>query len=122
RRGYLPTGVELSAVVLERARAAAAAEPELDGPIPFLERDMRDLRGLGPFRGAYCLGNAFGYFDGAECRRFLQAVAATLLPGARFLLHSGMAAESLLPNFEPELAVEVGDYEMICENDYDVLA
>lgn len=122
RRGYRPTGVELSGTALARARAAAAAEPEIDRPPVFLQRDMRALQGLGPFRGAYCLGNAFGYFDGAECRRFLTALAGTLEPGSGFLLHSGMVAESLLPNFEPEVEVEVGAYRMVCENRYDVLA
>ncbi len=33
-----------------------------------------------------------------------------------------MAAESLLPNYEPEIEVEVGDYRMRCLNDYDPLA
>lgn len=122
RRGYRPTGLDLSEPCLERARAAAAADPEIERPLAFLRRDMRDLQGLGPFRGAYCLGNAFGYFDGAGCRRFLAAVARTLEPGAGFLLHSGMIAESLLPNYEEEVSLEVGGFRMDCRNDYDVLA
>lgn len=122
RRGYRPTGVELSGTALAQARAAAAAEAEIERPLVFLQRDMRDLEGLGPFGGAFSLGNAFGYFEGAECRRFLSALAGTLQPGAGFLLHSGMVAESLLPNYEPQVELEVGDYRMLCENSYDVLA
>lgn len=122
RRGYRPTGVERSEACLAKARAAAAAEEEVEGTIPFERRDMRDLGGLGPFDGAYCLGNAFGYFETAECRRFLAAVAATLEPGAGFLLHSGMVAESLLPNYEPEVSLEVGEFRMDCVNSYDALA
>lgn len=122
RRGYRPTGVERSEACLAAARAAAAAEPEIEEPIRFERRDMRELAGLGPFDGAYCLGNAFGYFEAAECRRFLAAVAASLRPGAGFLLHSGMVAESLLPNYEPEVSLEVGDFRMDCENRYDALA
>lgn len=122
RRGYRPTGVDLSEASLEKARAAAAAEAEIETPIAFLHRDMRDLAGLGPFDGACCLGNAFGYFEEAECRRFLAAVAATLRPGAGLLLHSGMVAESLLPNYEEEVEVTVGDFRMLCRNDYDLLA
>ncbi len=122
RRGYRPTGVDFSEACLERARAAAAADEEIEGPLDFLRRDMRELAGLGPFRGACCLGNAFGYFPEAECRRFLAAVAASLAPGAGFLLHSGMVAESLLPNYEEEVSLEVGGFRMDCENRYDVLA
>lgn len=122
RRGYRPTGVDFSVPSIERARAAADADDEVEEPLVFLERDMRDLAGLGPFQGAYCLGNAFGYFEAEQCRAFLAAVAGTLSPGAGFLLHSGMAAESLLPNYEPEVELEVGDFRMACENDYDALA
>lgn len=122
RRGYRPTGLDLSEACLAPARAAAEDDPEIEEPPAFLRRDMRDLQGLGPFAGACCLGNAFGYFDAAGCRDFLAAVAGTLAPGAGFLLHSGMIAESLLPNYEPELSLEVGGFRMDCRNDYDVLA
>ena len=41
--------------------------------------------------------------------KFLSGVARALKPGARFVVNTGMAAESVLPDFEEQSCHEVGD-------------
>jgi SAM-dependent methyltransferase len=95
RRGHDVTGVDLSPHAVERARAEAvraglAAE--------FRVGDMR-APPEGPFDGACCLGNSLGYLSHEDLRRFLRAMLALLRPGARWVVDTGTAAESLLPRF-----------------------
>ena len=70
------------------------------------------------FAGAYCLGNSFGYRDHAGMMAYLEAVAAALQPGGRFVLDNAMSAESLLPHLEDRVWAEVGDIILLAQNDY----
>jgi SAM-dependent methyltransferase len=54
--------------------------------IAWLRRDMRDLRGLGPFDACICLYTAFGFFDDGENRLVLEQVRECLRPGGTFML------------------------------------
>jgi len=116
RRGYVLTGVDLVEDYLAEAALAARREG-LDAD--FLAEDLRELAFDAVFDGAYCLGNSFGLFDRAGTERFLEGVAAALVPGGRLLLESGMLAESLLPNYEERLWRPVGDLLLLMENRYD---
>lgn len=49
------------------------------------------------FDGAFCFGNSFGYLNPQEASDFVSAMTRALKPGSRFVLETGMAAESLLP-------------------------
>ena len=83
RLGYRLTGVDLSQPMLERARElAASAEVAID----WQRRDMRDLRGLGPFDACICLYTAFGFFTDEENRLVLNQVFDVLRPGGAFML------------------------------------
>jgi SAM-dependent methyltransferase len=101
RRGYRLTAVDLSANFLAEARATGA-------DVEWVHADMRDLPWRERFDGAYCHGNSFGYFDSAECGRFLKAVGSTLKPGARFLLQSGAVAEAMLPTLTLQREMQIG--------------
>ena len=83
RRGYRVSGVDLSADLLGAARISSARE---GAAVEWVSGDMRDLPWTGVFDGAYCAGNAFGYFDDAGNQAFLTAVARTLRPGGRFVV------------------------------------
>ncbi len=89
RRGYALTGVDLSAEFIAEARASCPAAR-------WLQADMRSLHFPAEFDGAYCFGNSFGFLSPAEAASFLASVARALPPGARFVLDTGMAAESIL--------------------------
>jgi len=72
----------------------------------------------GSFDGAYCLGNSFGYFDYEGMKVFVKKVAACLKPGGRFVINSGMVAESILPRIPPEKTYDLEDLTMQVNNEY----
>jgi SAM-dependent methyltransferase len=112
--GYRVTGVDLSAESLEHARAA-----DQSGAVRWEQRDMRDLPWRGRFDAAFSAGNSFGYFDDDGDRAFLDAVAAALKPGGRFLLETPMIAESLLPTLQPRPWFKAGEVYLLVRNEYD---
>ena len=65
------------------------------------ELEVGDMRAppAGPFDGACCLGNSFGYLSYEDLKVFLRAMHASLRPGGRWVVDVGTAAESLLPRF-----------------------
>ena len=90
-RGYNMTGLDLSDEFIAEARHAT--------PLPVLgEGRYALLPWVSEFDGAYCFGNSFNYLTWEETRQFLAAMARSLKPGARFVVDTGMAAESLLPS------------------------
>jgi SAM-dependent methyltransferase len=115
-RGYHVTGVDLSADFLKAARAQA---DRTGHPVVFEQREMCDLPWQGEFDGAFCFGNSFGYLDDAGNARFLKAVARTLKPKARFVLDTGVVAESLLPAFQERRWLQVGDILYLSRGRYD---
>jgi SAM-dependent methyltransferase len=82
-KGYRVTGVDLSAPMLSAARTLAN---EQGVEVDWVERDMRDLSGLGPFDACVCLYTVFGYFDDATNEHVLQSVHDLLAPSATFLI------------------------------------
>lgn len=116
-RGYRVTGVDISSEALERTRGRAALRGV---SVETWQGNLTDLPWNSAFSGAYCLGNSFGYFERMQTQAFIERIGAALLPGGRFLLETGLAAESILPNLDERNWVEVGDFLMLIENDYQV--
>jgi SAM-dependent methyltransferase len=121
-RGHAVTAVDLSAPAVERLHALAG-----DGlPVTGLRGDMAavgDLlaaAGAGPFDGAFCFGNSFGYLDDAGTDAFVAGVAAHLRPGARFAVDHPAAAECVLVH-EPAGRDEHrrGDVALVIDTSYD---
>jgi SAM-dependent methyltransferase len=110
--GFRVCGVDLSTEFLARGRAAGS------GDVEWVRRDMRDLQFEAQFDGAYCMGNSFGYLDRAGDRAFLGGVSRSLRPGGRFVLDTGIIAESLLPNFEENSWMRRGDITFLFEHHY----
>lgn len=117
RRGYCPTGVDVSAEFVETLRARASAERL---PVRVIHGDALTTELPHAFDGAYCLGNSFGYVDYDGMRTFVQKVANALKPGARFVINSGLVAESILPNFPRTKHFVLGDLTMDIRNTYEV--
>ena len=111
-RGYQVLGIDLATSAIEGAQALGSAAT-------FRLGDMRDPVAGGPFDGAYCFGNSLGYLEHDETRRFLRHVCAALKPGARWVLDTGLAAESLLPNLQMERTLEIGGITFTVRNEYD---
>jgi SAM-dependent methyltransferase len=114
-KGYPITAVDLAK---ETTCELDTAVKESDIPITVIRADMRFLEFENQFDAAYCLGNSFGYFDRRDTSRFIKTVARSLKHGARFLLETGIAAESLLPNLDERNWIQVDDILMLIENDY----
>ena len=112
-RGYRPTGVDLSAEFLEHARSCDGADR-----VRWEHREMRDLPWPGRFDGAFCVGNSFGYLDEEGNAAFVRAVAASLKPGARFILETPMVLKNLLGHLQHRPWWKVGEMYLLVSNQY----
>ncbi len=82
-RGCLVTGLDFSAVFLDRARAdAAAAGVSVD----YVAGDMRQLPWAAAFDRVVSWSTAFGYFDDSANRAVLDGIARALRPGGRLAM------------------------------------
>lgn len=125
RQGYQVIGVDASEDCLVAFQQAIELEANLK-PLPVyrlgemgqLPHALDGLNAL--FDGAYCLGNSFGYLALEEMTCFLRDLARLLKPGARFVMDSGMMAESIFMNFEAKIEMETDGIRFLAENiDYD---
>ena len=118
RRGYQMTGVDLSdESIAEARRNSAAAGVSID----WIHADMNALDKMcGPeqFDGAFCFGNSFGYADYNTTLDFLRALNRCLKSGAGFVLDTGLAAESLMPNLPTRRWYKIDDMYMLSEAVY----
>lgn len=114
RRGYNVVGVDLSRDSIEAARSSAKAA---NVPVDFRLADMRTVEG--PFDGAFCWGNSFGYLPHHESQQFLRNLARSLKPGARFVLQSHACAESIFPHYGQEDRYQVNDIDFRLNSVYE---
>ena len=91
---------------------------DISASVEFILGDMRNIEGLGVYDGAFCFGNSFGFLEYADMEKFLAGVARALKPGARFIVNTAMAAESVLPDFEEQSCHEMGDIVMTIKERY----
>ena len=82
-RGCQVTGLDSSAVFLDRARADAAAEGV---SAEYVTGDMRQIPWTGRFERVINWSTAFGYFDDATNRAVLDRIARALRPGGRLAM------------------------------------
>ena len=113
RRGFRITGVDLSEDALRAARQQAS-------DVEWVHADMRTVSWESEFDGAFCFGNSFGYLDHETASGFLRSLARALKPGARLVIDTGMAAESILPTRQQKRWFRLGDILMLSENRYAV--
>ena len=111
-RGYRVTGVDLAAEFVEEAKERC---PEAE----FVQADMCAIGYDAEFDGAFCFGNSFGYAGYEESCEFLAAAGRALKPGARFVIDTGLAAESILPTRVQQRWMWLGDILFLSQNRYD---
>ena len=81
RLGYEVTGVDRSEAMLQVAREKAA-----DTGVEFVQRDLRQLAGLGPFDAATCLYDSINYLLApADIDAALRGAQAIVQPGGLFV-------------------------------------
>jgi SAM-dependent methyltransferase len=82
-RGAQVTGLDSSAVFLDRARADAAAAGV---SVEYVAGDMRQIPWTGRFDRVVNWSTAFGYFDDRTNRAVLDGIAGALRPGGRLAM------------------------------------
>src|ERR1700682_5456268 len=142
-RGYRMTGMDISGEFIAEARSRASAlrsgqqNPTANAggadevarafrawkaagtPVPqFLLGNMRNIEGEAIYDGTYCFGNSFGFLEYADMETFLAGVARALKPGARFVIETGMAAESAIGKFEAEASHQIDDILLTIKERY----
>ena len=125
RRGYRVTGVDIAEEFIEEARASSVSSPPAHAggtdsiaQADFIRGDMSRVEGEAIYDGAYCFGNSFGFLKYGDMESFLSGVARALKPGARFIVETGMAAESVLQKFEPLTVHQIDDISITIKERY----
>jgi SAM-dependent methyltransferase len=124
KHGYRVTGVDISKEFIDEARASISGvtDPPANAGgadlVDFILGDMRRIEGDSIYDAAYCFGNSFGFLEYGDMEKFLQGVRRALKPGARFVVETGMAAESVLPDFEEQTSHEIADISVIIKEKY----
>jgi cyclopropane fatty-acyl-phospholipid synthase-like methyltransferase len=113
-RGYRVTGLDISEEFIAEARSNVQPPADAGGtdsiaPVEFLLGNMTNIAGKAIYDGAYCFGNSFGFLAYSDMESFLVGVARALKPGARFVIETGMAAESVITKFEAETSHQIED-------------
>ncbi len=127
KRGLRVTGIDISEEFIEEARSiqtgllnpsANADGADSIASLRFVLRDMRDVEDDFIYDGAYCFGNSFAFLEYADMEKFLGGVARVVKPGGIFLISTGMAAESVIPDFEEQSCHELGDLALTIKERY----
>jgi cyclopropane fatty-acyl-phospholipid synthase-like methyltransferase len=87
--------------------------------IEIIQGNILSLELKGSFDGAFCLGNSFGYFNFPGMETFVAKVSASLKQDARWIINTGLMAESFLAKFIKEKKYELEGLTMQIINDYD---
>jgi SAM-dependent methyltransferase len=130
-RGYWVSGLDISEEFVKEAMSRLGPPADAGGTdktrtdsatatpkAVFLLGDMKRIEAEATFDGAYCFGNSFGYLLYSDMEAFLNGVARGLKPGARFVVETGMAAESILPKLEERMWYQIQDILMTIEHRY----
>ena len=119
KRGFEVTGVDISETFIATLTKNISTE---NLSIDAIHADILSVSLHETFAAAICLGNSFGYFEFSKMKLFVKKVSAHLAPGARFIINSGMLAESILPNlltYAKNKTYTIGEITMEVTNEYD---
>lgn len=102
RMGARVIGVDISVDYIAELEATSRKErlPLVAIAADFLTMPEAGIGAKASFDAAYCLGNSFSFFPRSAMLAFLTRIAGLLKPGGRFLAHSEMVAESVLPDYQ----------------------
>jgi cyclopropane fatty-acyl-phospholipid synthase-like methyltransferase len=115
KRGFRLTGLDISAEFIQKLNQRVETEHL---PIEVIHGNILTTEITHTFDGAYCMGNSFGYVNYEGMNVFVKKIAAALKPGGRFVVNSGLVAESILPNFPKTNRYVLGDLTMDINNSY----
>ena len=116
RKGFHLTAVDISEEFINGLKSKVE-EQQLT--VEVIQGNILLLELKGSFDGAICLGNSFGYFDFPGMETFVAKVSASLKQGAKWIINTGLMAESFLAKFVKEKKYELESLTMEISNDYD---
>jgi SAM-dependent methyltransferase len=111
-RGCRVTGLDSSAVFLDRARADAAAA---GGSAEYVAGDMRQIPWTGRFDRVISWSTAFGYFDDTANRAVLDGIAGALRPGGRLAMDLDNLTSFLAACCPSRVVAARGDGDMLVD-------
>ena len=114
-RGYRISSVDIASEFVHELREEAK-----DLAVDVVLGDMRELSWTSELDGAFCFGNSFGYMDHEGTCIFLTAVSRALRPGSRFIVDTGVMAESLFSGVEEHEWMQIGDIQLLADRKYEV--
>lgn len=120
KRGFNVTGIDISETFIKGLTKKIFSE-KLN--IKAIQADILTIQLNETFSGAVCLGNSFGYFNIDRIKLFVEKVSSSLEIGSKFIINSGMIAESILPNFlnySKNKSYNVGNITMDVTNIYNI--
>lgn len=120
KNGFKVTGIDISETFIKGLAKRIISE-KLN--IKTILADILTVQLNEKFSGALCLGNSFGYFNIDKIKLFIEKVSLSLETGSKFIINSGMIAESILPNFinySKNNSYTVGNITMQVNNIYHV--
>jgi cyclopropane fatty-acyl-phospholipid synthase-like methyltransferase len=118
KKGFNVTGIDISETFIKGLTENIVSQ-KLN--ITATLADILSIELNEKFSGAVCLGNSFGYFSMDKMKLFIKKVSLSLEMGAKFIINSGMVAESILPNFvnySKHNSYNVGNIKMAVTNIY----
>lgn len=117
KRGYKLTGVDISETFIKTLTEKIKTDNLF---IETIQADILTVKLNKRYSGAICMGNSFGYFDFDKMKSFVEKVSSSLEAGSRFIINSGMIAESILLNFSKNKSYTFGNLTMDITNIYNV--
>lgn len=96
REGFKLTSVDISDEYINRLRQIVEAEKL---HVNIIHGNILSAQLGDGHNGAFCFGNSFGYFSYDDMQKFIQKVAAALNRGGKWIINSGLMAESFLAKF-----------------------
>ncbi len=114
--GYQLTAIDISKEFINGLKEKVEAQ-QLNMEV--IEGNILSLQLTGSFDGAFCLGNSFGYFNYEGMEVFVDKVSKTLKQGAKWVINTGLMAESFLAKFAKEGKYELPGLTMEVQNEYD---
>jgi SAM-dependent methyltransferase len=115
-RGIRVKGFDIAAACVREVNEIARRD---NLPVEAVQADLAEAEFGGPYDGAYCLGNSFGYLDDPDMASYCRGVAEALRPGGGFVINTAMAAESLFPDYTEREWMVAGGITALLENEYD---
>ncbi len=117
KKGYVITAVDIAQPYTQQLQQQAQ---NLRLPIDTVNDDLSTAQLPHQYRGAYCMGNSISYFDRKGTADVLTNVGQHLQSTALLVLHTGMLAESILPNLVLRDWQTAGEMTFLMEHEHNL--